>query len=37
MFKAFIQKLKDMMKKLGTKLSCKRCTPKGDMKHKGAV
>jgi hypothetical protein len=37
MLKAFIQKLKDMMKKLGTKLSCKRCTPASDMKHKGAV
>jgi len=37
MFKTFIQKLKDMMKKLGTKLSCKRCSPSGEVKQKGAV
>lgn len=37
MFKVFIKKLKDMMKKIGTKLSCKRFTTSGNAKHKGAV
>ncbi len=37
MFRAFIKKLKDMMKKIGTKLSCKRFDTSGSAKHKDAV
>ena len=34
MFKTFIQRLKDIVKKIGTKLSCKkRCTHAGNVKH----
>jgi len=37
MFKAFVQKLKDIIKKLGVRLSSKRDNPTGEMKDKSAV
>jgi len=37
MFKAFVQKLKDIMKKLGARLSSKRDTPTSEIKDKSAV
>ena len=34
MFKAFIEKLKQIIKKLVAKCSCKKCTSSNEAKHK---